>query len=204
MTHANKSLQNKCLLFKIGFCNFAPLNLIMTTVNRLREFYIQFVGLEPGNHQFEFEVNNKFFEHFEFSLIQKGQLHVTVDLEKMERMMIFDIGFEGDVYVTCDRCMDEFSMNISDNQKLIVKLGAEFTEESEDVVVIPENEYQFDLSPYIYEFIHLALPARLLHPDDENGDSTCDPDMLKRLHNLTPADSTDPRWDALRKLNTDQ
>jgi hypothetical protein len=26
---ANKYLQNKCLLFKIGFRNFAPLNLIL-------------------------------------------------------------------------------------------------------------------------------------------------------------------------------
>jgi len=64
-------------------------------VNRLKEYNIQFVGLEPGNHQFEFEVNDSFFEHFEFSQIQHGEVHVTVDLEKMERMMIFDIILEG-------------------------------------------------------------------------------------------------------------
>jgi len=82
-------------------------------------------------------------------------------------------------------------------------LGAEYIEESEDVVVIPETEYQFDLSSYIYEFIHLALPARLLHPDDENGNSTCDPDMLLRLDTLRTPDTVDPRWEALRKLNTE-
>jgi uncharacterized metal-binding protein YceD (DUF177 family) len=78
-------------------------------------------------------------------------------------------------------------------------------EESEDVVVIPETEYQFDLSSYIYEFIHLALPVRLLHPDDEDGNSTCDPDMLRLLETLAPTgDTFDPRWEALKKLNTDQ
>jgi len=172
-------------------------------VNRLKEYNIQFVGLEPGNHQFEFEVNDSFFEHFEFSQIQHGEVHVTVDLEKMERMMIFDIILEGKVLVICDRCTDEFDFEISDTQKLIVKLGAEYIEESEDVVVIPETEYQFDLSSYIYEFIHLALPARLLHPDDENGNSTCDPDMLLRLDTLRTPDTVDPRWEALRKLNTE-
>jgi uncharacterized protein len=173
-------------------------------VNRLKEYNIQFVGLEPGNHQFEYEVKDSFFEHFEFSQIQHGDIQVTVNLEKMERMMIFDIGIEGDVLVTCDRCTNEFKLTLSDSQRLIVKLGAEYIEESEDVVVIPETDYQFDLSSYIYEFIHLALPARILHPDDENGNSTCDPEMLRLLETLTPTETVDPRWEALKKLKTDQ
>jgi uncharacterized metal-binding protein YceD (DUF177 family) len=121
----------------------------------------------------------------------------------MERMMVYNINLQGEVLVTCDRCTNEFLYALSDNEKLIVKLGSEYMEESEDVVVIPDSEYKFDLSPYIYEFIHLALPARLLHPDDEDGNSTCDPDMLKRLQKLAPADAIDPRWEALKKLNTD-
>ena len=173
-------------------------------MNRLKEYHIQFVGLEPGNHQFEFEVNDSFFEHFEFSQIQHGQVHVTVDLEKSERMMLFTIGLEGKVLVTCDRCTNEFYFPVSDSQRLIVKLGTEYLEESEDVVIIPETEYKFDLSPYIYEFIHLSLPARLLHPDDEDGNSTCDPDMLRLLEKLTPAGSVDPRWETLKNLKTDQ
>jgi len=173
-------------------------------VNRLKEYTIPFVGLEPGNHQFEFEVNDSFFEQFEFSQIQHGQIHVTVDLEKMERMMIFNIAIEGEVLVTCDRCTNEFMYPVSDTQRLIVKLGAEYLEESEDVVVIPETEYKFDLSSYIYEFIHLSLPVQLIHPDDEHGSSTCDPDMLRLLETLTPTESIDPRWEALNKLKTDQ
>jgi uncharacterized metal-binding protein YceD (DUF177 family) len=176
----------------------------VTKVNHLKEYNIPFVGLELGNHQFEFEVNDKFFEHFEYSQIQHGQVHVAVDLEKMERMMIFSISLHGKVLVTCDRCTDEFDFPLSDTEKLIVKLGAEYIEESDDVVVIPETEYQFDLAPYIYEFIHLALPFRLLHPDDEDGNSTCDPDMLRRLSSLAASETTDPRWEALKKLNTDQ
>jgi uncharacterized metal-binding protein YceD (DUF177 family) len=176
----------------------------VTIVNRLKEYNIQFVGLEPGNHQFEFEINESFFENFEFSQIQHGHVHITVALEKMERMMIFNIVIQGEVLVTCDRCTNEFYFPVTDTQRLIVKLGAEYMEESEDVVVIPETEYKFDLSPYIYEFIHLALPVRLLHPDDEDGNSTCDPDMLRLLETHMPTESIDPRWDALRNLNTDQ
>lgn len=173
-------------------------------MNRLKEYTIQFVGLEPGNHQFEFEVNDSFFEHFEYSFIQQGNIHITVDLQKMERMMIFNISLAGRVHVTCDRCTNEFDFPLSDNQQLIVKLGAEYLEESEDVVVIPDTEYQFALAPYLYEYIHLALPARLLHPDDEEGNSTCDPDMLQRLGTFAPNEAIDPRWEALKKLNTEK
>lgn len=174
-------------------------------MNRLKEFQIQFVALEPGTHQFEFEVNDSFFEHFEYSQIQHAKIYIDVVLEKMERMMVFTIGIEGEALVTCDRCTEEFTIPLTDTQRLIVKLGAEYLEESEDVVVIPETEYQFDLSSYIYEFIHLALPVRLLHPDDENGNSTCNPEMLRLLETLAPsAESVDPRWEALKKLNTDQ
>ncbi len=173
-------------------------------MNRLKEYNIQFVGLEPGNHQFEFEVNDTFFEHFEFSQIQHGQVHISVVLEKLERMMVFTITLVGKVLVTCDRCTDEFYFPLLQTEKLIVKLGAEYMEESEDVVIIPETEYQFDLSSYFYEFIHLALPFQLLHPDDEHGNSTCDSDMLQRLNSLSVSETTDPRWEALKKLNPDQ
>ena len=198
--YSNNYLQNKCLLFKIGFRNFAPLILIVITVNRLKEYNIQFVGLEPGNHQFEFDVDDSFFEHFEFSQIQHGNVHIAVDLEKSERMMIFNIALQGKVQVTCDRCNEEFDFELSDTEKLIVKLGAEYVEESDDVVVIPETEYQFSIASYVYEFIHLALPARLLHPEDKNGNSNCDKDMLQRLESLRAPETIDPRWEALKKL----
>jgi uncharacterized protein len=174
-------------------------------LNHLRDYHIQFVGLEPGTHEFEFEVNDSFFEHFDYSLIRHGHVNVKVAMDKSERMMIYSIHLEGEVLVTCDRCTDEFLMPVSDTQKLIVKLGAEYFEESEDVVVIPDTDYQFDLSTYIYEFIHLALPPRLLHPDDENGNSTCNPEILKILESLSvPEENTDPRWEALKNLKSDQ
>lgn len=169
-------------------------------MKRLKDYIIQFVGLEAGKHQFEFTINDKFFEHFEYSLIQHGKIDITVDLDKSERMMIFNINLIGDVEVSCDRCNGNLILHISDSQKLIVKPGEAYSDEGEDVITIPENEHEFDFAVHFYEFIHLALPARLLHPDDENGNSTCDPEMLKLLNKLAPAEHTDSRWDVLQNL----
>jgi uncharacterized metal-binding protein YceD (DUF177 family) len=68
--------------------------------------------------------------------------------------------------------------------------------------MIPRNESQIDLSQYIYEFINLLLPLRVVHPDDENGVSMCDKAVLAKLaeHSI-PEPKADPRWDILKKIN---
>ncbi|HOW30735.1 MAG TPA: DUF177 domain-containing protein [Bacteroidales bacterium] len=172
-------------------------------MNPLKEFIIPFVGLELGNHLFDFEVDDKFFEQFEYSQIHSAKLKVAVSLEKQERMLIFNTEISGEVEAVCDRCGGGFLLPVDGAEQLIVKFGEEYSEESDDVVVIPATEYKFDLAPFIYEYAHLMLPARILHPDDENGNSTCDPEVLKRLTEMAPHETIDPRWDALKNLQTD-
>jgi hypothetical protein len=46
---------------------------------------------------------------------------------------------------------------------------------------------------------------RHIHPKNKNGKRECDPEMLKKLENYMHPESedkttTDPRWDALKKL----
>ena len=64
---------------------------------------------------------------------------------------------------------------------------------------------KLDLKQHFYEFIYLALPIKRVHPDDKSGNSTCDPDMLKKLneHIVEEEPDNDPRWDELKKLMND-
>jgi len=41
-----------------------------------------------------------------------------------------------------------------------------------------------------------------VHPDDENGKSTCDPEMLSKLNEyiVSGEKGSDPRWNDLKKL----
>jgi len=70
------------------------------------------------------------------------------------------------------------------------------------MITMPADEFHFDLSQFFYEYIHLALPIKRVHPDDKEGRSTCDPEMIKKLqeHVIEDKNSTDPRWDGLKKL----
>ncbi len=46
------------------------------------EFLIPFVGLKIGKHLFDFEVGNSFFESMEYSIIEQGNVKVTLELDK--------------------------------------------------------------------------------------------------------------------------
>ncbi|NVO18485.1 MAG: DUF177 domain-containing protein [Bacteroidetes bacterium] len=163
----------------------------------LKDFIVHFVGLSIGNHQFDFEVRDQFFEAFEYSQLQHGNVRVKVDLEKQDRMMVFSFSFDGKVEVLCDRCGEEFMFHLQGEEQLIVKFGEDYKEESEDMIIIPSTEYKIDLSSFIYEYLHLMLPTRIVHPEDEAGNTTCNPDTLRRLAELAPHPVSDPRWAAL-------
>lgn len=171
-------------------------------MNYLRHFIIPFSGLKVGNYTFTFEIDDKFFEHFEYSEISKGKLHAECQLDRQVRMMVLYFDIAGTVSVPCDRCAEDFDLPLKGSQKLIVKFGADHTEESEDILIITEKEHELDVSQYLYEYIHLLLPIKKVHGTDENGNSLCNPDVLRYIKE-TEDHPVDPRWEVLQKLKDD-
>jgi uncharacterized protein len=180
--------------------NFADQNINWETVDYLKNYTIPFNGLTLGNHHFDMEFNAKFFEALDYSEITHGEGSIQVDLEKQERMLVFDIMVEGWIGAICDRCLEPLKRDVYAEERLFVKFGQAFEEESEDVIVIPEGSHEFELAHYIYEMIDLSLPLRIVHPEDEDGNSLCDPEIIRKLEELKPIKPVDPRWDSLRGL----
>lgn len=168
-------------------------------MNYLDQFVIPFSGLKAGNYQYDFDIDNEFFEHFDQSEIQQAKIKVNVDMDRQQRMLVFLFSIDGTVVVPCDRCLVDFDLPISGQEQLIVKFGEEHREETEDIFIITENEHSFNLGPFIYEYIHLLIPYRRVHGVDENGKSLCDPAMTKYIKHEDDK-ATDPRWDALKAL----
>jgi len=169
-------------------------------VNYLEQYTIPFGGLKPGVHSFDFTIDDRFFEQFEYSEIKSGTLAVHVDMDREERLLILDFFIKGKVSLPCDRCLEPVSREIEGREKLLVKLGDHYEEESELVEIIPETDKILNISSYIYEYLHLLIPAKRIHPDDENGISQCNPEVLKKLKELDEQHVPDPRWEALNKL----
>lgn len=166
-----------------------------------KQFVIPFVGLSAGNHQFDFEIDDKFFALFEYSEIKEAQAFVKLDLERQDRMLVLNFAITGTIRVTCDRCLGGFDMPVVSNEEYFVKFGHEHKEEDDNVLIISENETHIDIASLIFDYLSLQLPYRVVHPDDDNGISQCDPEALARIEQLSAPKEKDSQWDALKDLN---
>ena len=165
-------------------------------------FSIPVSGLKEGLHYYDFEINKEFFDQFEESEVKDGILSVRIEARRTSSHIDLTVRISGTVKVCCDRCLGYFPMNIDSENRLLVKFGKARDESDPDIITIAADEYELDMKQNFYDYIHLALPIQRVHPNDKNGDSTCDPVMLKKLkeHVIEEDHNSDPRWDELKKL----
>lgn len=170
---------------------------------KLKELLIPFSGMKEGDYSFSFELDKTFFESLEFSEIEKGNIKVEVNMERRQHLLNLDITINGTVELVCDRCGNTYDQPIEDKRNVVVNLNADHFEDEDDLISIPQSQNDFDLTQYIYEYIVLAIPAKLVCPENIG----CDPDVIQKLNQLQPGEEsdnndtiTDPRWDALKNL----
>lgn len=173
----------------------------------LKEFNIPFVGLKQGSHLFDYHINNRFFEAFSFNELSNANINVTLCFVKKSTLFELDFSVAGTVEVPCDITNELFNQQIEGSLPLIVKFGPEFNDDSEEVLILPHEEYQLNVAQYIYELIVLAIPAKKVHPEVLDG--TMENETLKKLKELeykgrktVEEETTDPRWDKLKDLLT--
>jgi len=167
-------------------------------------YSIPLAGLKEARYTYEFSLGDDFFEAFEGSELKRGELTADVVLQKCSAHYELDININGQVGVICDRCLEEFFMPLSVAGRLIVRQGRVWDDSDPDMVTISPEEHELDLSQFFYEYIHLALPIKRIHPDDSDGHTTCDPEMIRKLqeHTAHGEKEHDPRWDELERLST--
>jgi len=172
-----------------------------------KEFVIPFAGLKLGIHQFNFKVSNTFFSSFGYEDFNAASLKVTVNLNKTATVIELMISGKGHVNVDCDLSREPFDLPINAELELVIKFGEAFNDEAEDILVLPHGEHEVDISQYIYEMFVLAVPQKKIHPGVEDG--SLKSVVLDRLREMEPNQDrksdkeNDPRWDALKKLLTD-
>jgi uncharacterized metal-binding protein YceD (DUF177 family) len=139
-----------------------------------REYEIAFVGLKPGEHEFNYEINEKFFEPFQQQDFTNCQANVKLRLDKKTGFMLLKFDVYGKVEVMCDRCGNNLPMQLWDEFNIVVKsvddpdeMNAQ--EEDPDVYYISRGESHLNVEDWIYEFINLSLPMQKMCKEDEIG-----------------------------------
>jgi uncharacterized metal-binding protein YceD (DUF177 family) len=176
----------------------------------LKSYTIPFVGLKEGMHHFDFQIDNTFFQHFEYDEFNAVDVKIDLEFEKKSTLLELYFSAKGTVNVNCDISNEPYNQTINDDFKLVVKFGNEYNDENEDILIVQHGEYEINIAQYIYELIILAVPIKRIHPGIEDG--TLQSDILSKLEELSPnqgkkiksSEDIDPRWNNLKKLLTDK
>lgn len=180
-------------------------------MNIEKDFLIPFVGLKQGKHQFDYQIDKKFFEGFDFDEYNDVAIKVELVLDKKSTMLELAFKHKGIVNVPCDLTGEDFDLPIKGKLNLIVKFGDAFNNENDELLVLPHGEFQVDVAQYIYEMIVLSVPSKRIHPGVKDG--TLQSEAINKLNELAPKEqikekeeeeNTDPRWDKLKQLLTDK
>ena len=183
-------------------------------MNKTKEFLIPFIGLKLGKHHFEYQIDNAFFEIFDYNEFNNSDIKVNVVLEKKSSLMELAFSHKGAVNVPCDMTNEEFDLPIKGKMKLIVRFGEEFNNDNEELLILPHGEYQIDIAQYVYEMIALSVPLKRIHPGVKDG--SLKTEALTKLKELSieelkiehkkeqKEEDIDPRWDKLKQLLTDK
>lgn len=172
----------------------------------LQQYRIPFTGLKPGRHNFEFDIDEKFFREFEYSLVKNGELKAELELDKQETMLILNFHIKGRIFLTCDLCLAGFPLEIEIRERQIAKFSndSNLEDDTEEIIVLNRNEHEIDVSTLIYEYINLAVPY-INRCGDEGNTEWCDKEMIGKLRSLSGEkedkdEHADPRWEILKKI----
>ncbi len=173
-----------------------------------KEFNIPFSGLKQGKHNFNFNIDNTFFESFGYDEFNSANIVLNVVLNKTITIMELDFEASGSINVNCDITNEPYDQGITSELRLVVKFGEDFNDEDDEILILPHGEHQVNIAQYVYEMLVLAVPQKRVHPGIADG--TLKSEALDKLQELQPKEKdennkeNDPRWDELKKLLTDK
>lgn len=173
----------------------------------LKQFNIPFVGLSEGNHDFNYKIENEFFEYFNFDEFESANINVSLSFFKKTTLLELVFKAKGTVEVPCDVTTEMYHQKIKATLPIVVKFGPEFNDDNEEILILSYDAYQLNVAQYIYEMIILAVPNKKVHPKVLDG--TMESETLKKLKELeikeeNTAEEADPRWDKLKNLLTEK
>ncbi|MFM7839997.1 MAG: YceD family protein [Chitinophagaceae bacterium] len=172
-----------------------------------RNYDIAFVGLKPGTHVFEYEIQDEFFSEFPKQDFRNCQAHVKLTLDKHSNFLQLNFEIGGKLELDCDRCGNPLPLELWDEFKVLVKMTEDpeamnEEEEDPDVFYISRTESHLHLIPWIYEFINLSVPMQRQCSEEMMGGPYCNLEVLAKLKEMEARKeaASNPVWKELDKF----
>ena len=136
------------------------------------DFHLDIKTLPIGKSTLEYRLNDDYFEKSDYHSDVSGDILVEIEVDKQTSVVKLSVSIQGTVYVPCDRCLKNMSLDISSEQTINMKLESNGNLLNSDELDIEYHEGVIDIEPLLNEEILLSIPIRKVHPDGK-----CDKEM---------------------------
>lgn len=156
----------------------------------LQHFSLPVSGMKNENHTFTFELDDRFFQFFENSLIQKGRFEATVEVDKRSNLMVMEAWIKGTMNTSCDRCLADILLPFEANSTIHVKPGNPAESDDEILYMEPEDT-SLNIAAWLYESLLVAVPLIKVYDCENEKVRPCNQEILKILKSSKSDDESD-------------
>lgn len=178
-------------------------------------------SLAKGSHEFDYVLGKQFFADMENADIRDADVNVRLTVAYNGDVYDLNFVFSGEVTVLCDRCLDDLHLPIDTTYHIVVRYGDDFNDDSDELLEIPESDNYLNVAYMMYDTVALAIPIKHVHPlgkcnramsailkkhrvQATGEDADLENALVDEIDQMDVDDTdvrvTDPRWDALKGL----
>lgn len=204
--------------------NFAKFFRLYDKMGKFSEYKLPLKSLSVGVHEFDFHLDKQFFVNMESADIHGADLDVHLKVNYNGDFYTLDFHIVGELTLICDRCLDNLQFPVDTDYHIVVKYGDDYNDDSDEVLELPESDTSLNVAYMIYDTVVLTIPIKHVHPMGKcnrqmsallkkhratvsDEDAELENGLIDEIDNIDQEQgndvSTDPRWDALRKLSCD-
>lgn len=188
-------------------------------MGKFTEFKIPLKTLQKGEHTFNFHLGKVFFNNMESTDIRDANVDVSLKVTYNGDIYNLDFDVKGTVMLVCDRCLDDLEWPVDTQYNISVQYGDDYNDDSDTMLEIPFSDNELNVAYMLYDTVSLAIPIKHVHPAGKcnramtsmlkkhRAGGVLDEETAELLDDIdsfdTDSATTDPRWDALKGLGSD-
>lgn len=173
-------------------------------------YKINIIGLSLGEHEFNYTIDNKFFQKHPHEDIKDVNCTIDLTLKKSSYQIIANIHIKGTLRLECDRSLEEFDHEINEQTEIFFKYS-ETNEEIDDTLFhITTDIDALEFEDIFYQLIAVLVPMKKIHPkhiEEDDFDDDAEEVLIYSSENYDDTeennDICDSRWEALKNLKID-
>jgi len=160
---------------------------------------INIQNLERNLLEVEGEIDSDFLGS-EIRVFYPNRIKVSAKLDKFGKDYKIDVLIQTQAEYVCDRCLIQYTHDFNAQLNQVYHTGNRGEEVDADIIELPANAIEIDITPIINEAFVLHHPIKMVCQDNCQGMCTeCGAD-LNREKCTCAEDAVDPRWAELKKI----